>query len=50
MKIFFITENEAVILIISAATLSKCGVKVVLKMPLIRLEDLFDSMKDTKTQ
>mgnify|MGYP003979685963 FL=1 len=50
MKRFFMTKDDAINLIISAATLAKGGETFVLKMPLIRLEDLFDSMKDTKTQ
>ncbi len=46
MKRFFMTKDDAVNLIISAATIAKGGETFVLKMPLIRLEDLFDSMKD----
>ena len=46
MKRFFMTKDDAINLIISAATLAKGGETFVLKMPLIRLEDLFDAMKD----
>ena len=46
MKRFFMTKDESVNLIISATTLAKGGETFVLKMPLIRLEDLFDAMKD----
>ena len=46
MKRFFMTKDDAVNLIISAATIAKGGETFVLKMPLIRLEDLFDAMKD----
>ena len=46
MKRFFMTKDDAINLIISAATIAKGGETFVLKMPLIRLEDLFDSMKD----
>ncbi|MCV0400925.1 MAG: polysaccharide biosynthesis protein [Nitrosopumilus sp.] len=46
MKRFFMTKDDAVNLIISAATYAKGGETFVLKMPLIRLEELFDAMKD----
>ena len=46
MKRFFMTKDDAINLIISAATLAKGGETFVLKMPLIRLKDLFDSMKE----
>jgi len=46
MKRFFMTKDAAVNLIISATTLAKGGETFVLKMPLIRLEDLFEAMKE----
>ncbi|MBS3923050.1 MAG: polysaccharide biosynthesis protein [Nitrosarchaeum sp.] len=46
MKRFFMTTEEAVNLIISATKLAKGGETFVLKMPLVRLEDLFESMKE----
>jgi FlaA1/EpsC-like NDP-sugar epimerase len=46
MKRFFMTKDDAVNLIISATTLAKGGETFVLKMPLIRLEDLFEAMKE----
>lgn len=46
MKRFFMTRDDAINLIISAATLAKGGETFVLKMPLIRLVDLFNSMKE----
>ena len=45
MKRFFMTKDDAVNLIIYATKIAKGGETFVLKMPLIRLEDLFDSMK-----
>jgi len=45
MKRFFMTKDESVNLIISATTLAKGGETFVLKMPLIRLADLFEAMK-----
>ena len=45
MKRFFMTKDDAINLIISATMIAKGGETFVLKMPLIRLEDLFDSMK-----
>ena len=46
MKRFFMTKDDAVNLIIYATKIAKGGETFVLKMPLIRLEDLFDAMKD----
>ena len=46
MKRFFMTKDDAVRLIISATKLAKGGETFVLKMPLLRLEDLFESMKE----
>jgi len=46
MKRFFMTKDDAVNLIISATKLAKGGETFVLKMPLLRLEDLFESMKE----
>jgi UDP-N-acetylglucosamine 4,6-dehydratase/5-epimerase len=42
---FFMTKNDAVNLIISAAKIAKGGEIFVLKMPIIRLNDLFESLK-----
>lgn len=47
MKRFFMTKNDAVNLIISATELARGGETFVLKMPLVRLEDLFEAMKET---
>jgi len=46
MKRFFMTKDDAVNLIISATTFAKGGETFVLKMPLIRLGDLFEAMKE----
>jgi len=46
MKRYFLSINEAVDLIISAEQLAKGGETFVLKMPIIRLEDLFEAMKE----
>jgi len=46
MKRFFMTKKEAVNLIILATKLAKGGETFVLKMPLVRLADLFDGMKE----
>ena len=46
MKRFFMTKDDAVNLIISATQIAKGGETFVLKMPLVRLEDLFESMKE----
>lgn len=43
---FFMTKEEAVELILHATKLARGGETFVLKMPLVRLEDLFESMKD----
>jgi len=45
MKRFFMTKEDAVNLITKATELSKGGETFVLKMPLLMLNDLFDSMK-----
>ena len=46
MKRFFMTLDDAVNLIISATEIAKGGETFVLKMPLLKLEDLFDIMKE----
>ena len=46
MMRYFMTKDQAVNLIISATKLAKGGETFVLKMPLLRLEDLFDAMKE----
>jgi len=46
MKRFFMTKDDAINLIISATTIAKGGETFVLKMPLIRLDDLFEAMKN----
>ncbi len=43
---YFMTQEDAVNLIISAAEIAKGGEVFVLKMPLIRLKDLFEEMKN----
>jgi FlaA1/EpsC-like NDP-sugar epimerase len=45
MQRFFMTKEQAVDLIMSATRMAKGGEIFVLKMPLLRLEDLFDAMK-----
>lgn len=45
MKRFFMTKEDAVNLIISATEIAKGGETFVLKMPVIRLVDLFETMK-----
>ena len=45
MKRFFMTKDEAVNLILHATELSQGGETFVLKMPIIKLVDLFESMK-----
>ena len=47
MKRFFMTKDDAINLIISSTILAKGGETFVLKMPLIRLDDLFEAMKET---
>jgi len=46
MRRFFMTKEQAVQLIINATKIAKGGETFVLKMPLLRLEDLFESMKE----
>jgi UDP-N-acetylglucosamine 4,6-dehydratase len=45
MKRFFMTKEDAVNLILSATEIAKGGETFVLKMPVIRLVDLFEMMK-----
>ncbi len=45
MKRFFMTQDDAIKLIISAAEVAKGGETFVLKMPVILLEDLFEALK-----
>lgn len=46
MSRFFMSTDQAINLIMSAATLAKGGETFVLKMPLVNLDDLFEIMKD----
>jgi len=46
MKRFFMTLDQAIDLIISASKIMKGGEIFVLKMPLMRLEDLFEVMRE----
>ena len=45
MKRFFMTKSDAINLILNATTIAKGGETFILKMPLLKLEDLFDAMK-----
>ena len=45
MKRFFMTKDDAIKLIVNAASLAKGGEIFILKMPLLYLSDLFDVMK-----
>lgn len=45
MKRFFMTQEDAVNLILNATTIAKGGETFILKMPLLKLDDLFDAMK-----
>jgi UDP-N-acetylglucosamine 4,6-dehydratase/5-epimerase len=49
MKRFFMTKDEAVKLIINATNLANGGETFILKMDLLRLEDLFEAMKEILT-
>ena len=46
MKRFFMTKDDAIKLIVNAASLAKGGEIFILKMPLLYLSDLFDVMKN----
>ncbi|NWJ56615.1 SDR family NAD(P)-dependent oxidoreductase [Marine Group I thaumarchaeote] len=46
MNRFFMTKEDAVNLIINATKMAKGGETFVLKMPLLRLNDLFEAMKE----
>lgn len=46
MMRFFMTKEQAIDLILSATKLAKGGETFILKMPLIKLEDLFEIMKE----
>lgn len=46
MNRFFMTKEEAVNLIINATKMAKGGETFVLKMPLLKLNDLFEAMKE----
>ena len=46
MKRFFMTKNDAVKLIVNAASLAKGGEIFILKMPLLYLDELFEVMKE----
>ena len=46
MNRFFMTKEDAVNLIINATKIAKGGETFILKMPLLRLNDLFEAMKE----
>ena len=46
MRRFFMTKDDAVSLIINATSLAKGGETFVLKMPLLKLDDIFETMKN----
>ena len=46
MNRFFMTKEDAVNLIINATKIARGGETFVLKMPLLRLNDLFEAMKE----
>lgn len=46
MNRFFMTKDDAVNLIVNAAKMARGGETFVLKMPLLKLNDLFESMKE----
>jgi FlaA1/EpsC-like NDP-sugar epimerase len=46
MNRFFMTKEDAVNLIVSATKIARGGETFVLKMPLLRLNDLFEAMKE----
>ena len=50
MMRFFMTKEQAIDLILSATKLAKGGETFILKMPLIKLEDLFETMKEIRAK